>query len=239
MTSSVTMAHEESLATGRSEGRYLPTKPSQPSVIPNGKTSRYQEQENSNPIPFFYRLSLLYCEPIFALGGFFLLRFYPATFLAAMTPNSPQASASSSSPSSLPSSSTASSLPALSSVRVLTDQLAAMQLLFAFNLGVLLRFALPEGAPAPLLLRFWRITCAGMLLCDVLHVSASVRELSWAVVASPASRWRAEEWVNFGILGWMMAVRMGVVLGIGMGRYDRSKPAKQVALKPEGKNSDL
>lgn len=57
----------------------------------------------------------------------------------------------------------------------------------------------------------------GMLICDVLHVAASARELGWEVMVAPREKWRMEEWVNFGILGWMALVRLCVMLGIGMG----------------------
>ncbi|KAK0392420.1 hypothetical protein NLU13_1915 [Sarocladium strictum] len=151
-------------------------------------------------IPLLYRLSLLYFEPVFALSGAFILYFCPATFFTTMTPSPPPTGA-------------------LASVRVLTDQLAAMQILLAFNTGIVLRFAV-AGDDRRRETRLWRVCCAGMLICDVLHIMASARELGWEILVEPA-RWRGEDWANVGILGWMAAVRLGVVLGIGMGEEKR------------------
>src|SRR5687767_9858790 len=152
-------------------------------------------------IPLFYRLTLLYFEPFFALGGALILHFHPSTFLTTMTPSP--------------------ATTALTSIRVLTDQLAAMQVLLAFNTGVLLRFAAGDEDRRRRN-RLWRICCAGMLICDVLHGAASVMELGWEVVLAPG-RWRAEEWVNFGIMGWMALVRLAVVFGVGMGDERREQ----------------
>lgn len=161
-------------------------------------------------IPFFYRLSLLYIEPIFALGGALILYFDPAAFLTTMTP-SPNPDAS-----------------AFRSFRVLTDQLAAMQVLLAFNLGVLLRFAANMGDER-MGNKLWRLCCGGGLICDALHIAASVRELGWEVASSPGTMWRTEDWVNFGILGWMTAVRLAVFLGIGMSDRTPSQQAERAA----------
>ncbi|KAL2212222.1 hypothetical protein CC79DRAFT_1364503 [Sarocladium strictum] len=160
-------------------------------------TSTPTPAHKASSIPFFYRLSLLHIEPIFALGGALILHFDPAAFLTTMTP----------SPTPDPS--------AFRSFRVLTDQLAAMQVLLAFNLGVLLRFA-ANMEDKRMGNKLWRLCCGGALVCDGLHIAASVRELGWEVASSPGTMWRAEDWVNFGILGWMTAVRVAVFLGIGM-----------------------
>ncbi|KAF7550919.1 hypothetical protein G7046_g7866 [Stylonectria norvegica] len=143
----------------------------------------------SHPIPLSYRLPLLYIEPLLALNGAAILLLSPTTFLTTMTPHA------------------ASPAGALRSVRILTDQLAILQLVFAFNLAVVLR-----ATRDPLV---WRVMCAGMLASDVLHVGASVRELGWQATCAPGL-WRSQEWLNFGILGAMGLVRLGVVLGIGL-----------------------
>ncbi|CAM1508423.1 Fc.00g052710.m01.CDS01 [Cosmosporella sp. VM-42] len=149
----------------------------------------------SHPIPIYYRIPLTIIEPPLALAGALMLHFTPDAFLTSMTP-------------------AAASPEALRSVRILTDQLGIFELIFAFNCAIVLRCTRDP--------RVWRVMCAGMLLSDVLHTGASVRELGWAVTLSPAS-WRSEEWINFGVLGVMGLVRLGVVLGIGLGSGEGEK----------------
>lgn len=151
-----------------------------------------------HPIPFHYRLTLLYLEPLFALNGAYLLLSSPLSFLAAVS-TSPSASLSSSS---------SSQQHLLSDVRIITDQLGILHLVFAFNLAVVLRSTRD--------LRTWRLMCAGMLLSDVLHILAQARELGWDRCWEPAG-WRASDWANLGVLWWMGLTRLGVVAGWGIG----------------------
>ena len=170
-----------------------------------------------DPVPLLYRLTLLYIEPICALNGAYLLLRSPSRFLNAVSPNHPLPSSSSSSSSNVSSfSSSASTLPSddgtadpLASVRILTDMLGIMQLVFAFNLAVVLRVARRDA-------RLWRCMCAGMLLSDALHILASVREYGGWRSSADVSAWRVNDWLNFGILWAMGLVRAGVVLGVGM-----------------------
>ncbi|KAL6849829.1 hypothetical protein ACO1O0_009374 [Amphichorda felina] len=178
-----------------------------------------------DPVPLLYRLTLLYIEPICALNGAYLLLRSPSRFLNAVSPNHPLPSSSpssscsnvssfSSSASTLPSddgTTTSSSATAdpLASVRILTDMLGIMQLVFAFNLAVVLRVARRDA-------RLWRCMCAGMLLSDALHILASVREYGGWRSSADVSAWRVDDWLNFGILWAMGLVRAGVVLGVGM-----------------------
>ncbi|KAL3957803.1 hypothetical protein ACCO45_008381 [Purpureocillium lilacinum] len=122
-----------------------------------------------HPIPQLLRIPLLYVEPVLALNGALLLFLSPGRFLAAMSPRAASASVGGN--------------DSLADVRVLTDQLAILQLLFAFNVGVLLRATRDAGV--------WR-------------------------VAVGVGTWRAEEWVNFGVLVGMGLVRLAVVMGVGM-----------------------
>lgn len=149
-----------------------------------------------HPIPQLLRIPLLYVEPVLALNGALLLFLSPGRFLAAMSPRAASASVGGN--------------DSLADVRVLTDQLAILQLLFAFNVGVLLRATRDAGV--------WRVACAGMLMSDVLHVLASVRELArgGGQRSVGVGTWRAEEWVNFGVLVGMGLVRLAVVMGVGM-----------------------
>lgn len=148
-----------------------------------------------HPIPQYYRIPLLWIEPPLALIGALLCAFSPNDFLNAVSPSTPSANT-------------------LSQVRILTDQLGVFQLTFAFNLGVVLRVTRD--------VLVWRVMCAGMLLGDVLTIAASVRELGWETTLAP-SRWRSEDWVNFGVLGVMGLARLGVVLGIGLGGEKRKR----------------
>lgn len=159
-------------------------------------------------IPLFYRLTILYIEPLFALNGAFLLLTQPSTFLSFISPRHVTPDN-------------------FSSLGIFVDQLAALELLFAFNNGVLLRLCREE--------KVWRIVCLGELLTDVLHIGISVREVGWEVAMAPLTRWRMEEWVNFGIMGWMMVVRLGIVFGIGIS----DKEAKRSEGLMKGKSSDV
>ncbi|CAI6100359.1 unnamed protein product [Clonostachys chloroleuca] len=172
-------------------------------------------------IPWIYRLPLLYIEPLCALNGAYLLYLKPRNFLEVVTPyhekhfptavssSSVVANASKILKAATSSSKAAPPVPSLSSVRVLTDMLAGMNLLFAFNLAVTLRVAGNDH-------RLWRCICSGMLLSDAMHVYATVREFGWPAVLDYNS-WRTIDWLNFGIMGCMTVVRLGVVTGIGLG----------------------
>ncbi|CAH0053359.1 unnamed protein product [Clonostachys solani] len=188
-------------------------------------------------IPFLYRLPLLYIEPLCALNGAYLLYLKPRSFLEAVSPHHethfPSAASSSSvvaNASKILKAATSSSkaaapapLPSLASVRVLTDMLAGMNLLFAFNLAITLRVAGNDH-------RLWRVLCSGMLLSDAMHVYATVREFGWPAVLDYSS-WRTIDWLNFGIMGCMTVVRMGVVAGIGLGKGSSSSSKSKSSKK--------
>lgn len=151
------------------------------------------------PIPLHYRIPLLYVEPPLALGGAILLHFAPASFFASISPND------------VPSDET------LASVRILTDMLAAMHVAFAFTLAfVMLRQQSGSRGEGSDQGGTWRLVCAGMLLSDGLHIAAAVREYGWAASLSPG-HWRAADWVNWVVLWGMGVVRLGAVLGVGLG----------------------
>ncbi|PWI66357.1 hypothetical protein PCL_05055 [Purpureocillium lilacinum] len=171
---------------------YLLHEPIRPKAILKSSTMAHEP----HPIPQLLRIPLLYVEPVLALNGALLLFLSPGRFLAAMSPRAASASVGGN--------------DSLADVRVLTDQLAILQLLFAFNVGVLLRATRDAGV--------WRVACAGMLMSDVLHVLASVRELArgGGQRSVGVGTWRAEEWVNFGVLVGMGLVRLAVVMGVGM-----------------------
>lgn len=148
-------------------------------------------------IPLYYRLPMLYIEPICALNGAYLLLSSPSHFLTAVSPHFPVP----------PPTST------LESFRIITDMLGIMHLVFAFNLAVVLRVV---GGQVDV----WRTMCAGMLLSDVLHIVVSVRE--YGVEGSLAVwGWRVNDWLNFGLLWGMGLVRVGIVLGWGLPKGKR------------------
>ncbi|KAI6782901.1 uncharacterized protein J7T54_002060 [Emericellopsis cladophorae] len=179
------------------------------------------DDAEKHPIPLFYRIVLLYIEPLFALNGAFLCLASPSHFLDAVSPHHPVANTASivalAAPSSLSHSSSSSSSSSngddtLRNVRILTDMLGIMQLVFAFNLAVTLRVAGTQT-------KIWRVMCAGMLLSDLLHIAVSVREYGAGGVGGQGvgvGAWRLTDWINFGILVGMGVVRLGAVLGIGI-----------------------
>lgn len=93
--------------------------------------------------------------------------------------------------------------------------LGIMHLVFAFNLAVVLRAVKNDR-------KIWRIMCTGMLLSDFLHLATTVREFGWEASFDP-SGWRVDDWFNFGILWGMALIRLGVVLGVGLGKEIKVK----------------
>ena len=185
--------------------------------------SPYDEQ----PISLWYRLPLLYIEPLCALHGAWLLFSSPSGFLDIVSPHalakgllSSTASAASAvvnvtAAVTAAASAVATPLPVstapaanLESFRVITDQLAIMQVFFAFNLAVVMRATQRNVG-------IWRLIGSGMLLSDILHFSATIREFGFAFLASP-SRWRSHDWMNMIIIISMTLLRVGLVLGIGL-----------------------
>jgi hypothetical protein len=142
-----------------------------------------------HPIPFIYRLVHLYVEPVFAFLGSVQLLFKPELFFS-------NVSTRVLSPATLPES------------RIITDQLGAFMLLFAFNEAVVLRATRDTNV--------WRLMALGILICDGLHLLASVRDQGWAYASDPAA-WRGLDWVNYGILYVGGLLRLCLVLGVGVG----------------------
>ena len=161
-----------------------------------------QQRRRRHPVPLWYRIPLLTIEPLFALNGSCMLLFQPHSFLAVMSPLWSAGAGAAPDPASL------------APVRVLTDQLAAMQFLFAFTQAFILRAA-PD-------LRTWRLICITMLLSDVLHASASLREVARGG-ADGRVVFRSEDWLNFSVLAIMAALRLGVLLGIGIRKEEEEE----------------
>jgi hypothetical protein len=152
----------------------------------------HQTGDHENTIPLYYRLPMLYIEPLCALNGAYLLLLTPSRFLNAVSPNFSEPPPASE----------------LSTFRIVTDMLGIMHLVFAFNLAVVLRMVKGQAD-------VWRVMCLGMLLSDVLHIAVSVRE--YGLEGSlHLGGWRVSDWLNFGTLWGMGLIRVGIVMGWGM-----------------------
>jgi hypothetical protein len=191
---------------------------------------------SKHPVPYFYRLALCTVEPLFALNGAIMLFNSPPEFLNIVTPYAPAPPSALSSSSSLynsssttstSSSTTASAVlsgsvprpspPAsLADARILTDQLAAFILVFAVQCAIGLRMTRS--------VRMWRMLCGSMLVSDVLHISATIREARRGCAGGDMAEayagvpWRYEDFLNFTMLGFFTVVRIALLLGIGLRR---------------------
>ncbi|MCJ1404355.1 hypothetical protein MMC11_007580 [Xylographa trunciseda] len=138
-------------------------------------------------IPLPYRILLLYVEPIAAFNGAILAHFFPAFYLAGMSPSATISSYSSPS-------------------QVIFDQLAACYFLFAFNEAVVLRSTSD--------LRVWKAIVLGILICDFLHLYGTWEALG-AAFWDPRL-WRMEDWVNLIMLYGPGGMRVAFLMGVGL-----------------------
>ncbi|MCJ1389484.1 hypothetical protein MMC18_002341 [Xylographa bjoerkii] len=149
-------------------------------------------------IPLPYRILLLYVEPVAAFNGAILAHFFPAFYLAGMSPSATTSSYSGPS-------------------QVIFDQLAACYLLFAFNEAVVLRSTSD--------IRVWKAMVLGILLCDVIHLYGTWEALG-AAFWDPRL-WRMEDWVNLTMLYGPGGMRIALLMGVGLkdekGRTGRRK----------------
>lgn len=191
-------------------------------------------KDADRPVPFIYRLLMFYFEPACALNGAYLLLSDPSQFLDAVSPRNPLVAASTAtaaaghnataaaamahaaaSSSSEGAASVAAAVSSWPAIRILTDHLAIFHICFVFNLVVVLGMRTRDHG-------LWRLLCGGMLLSDALHIAASVREFGGPAASCALDTWRMHDWLNFGLLGFMAAVRICVVLGLGMGGGSKS-----------------
>ena len=142
---------------------------------------------SSSYILFAYRLLFLYIEPLAAFFGCLITLFDPTKFFLSISPE-------------------ATSLAISPLVQGICGQLAGHLLLFAWIQGVLLRSTTD--------LKVWKIVLAGIVLCDILHLWGSYKSLGFASFINPRL-WRAEEWVNLGMLYGPGSMRIAFCLGVG------------------------
>ena len=139
-------------------------------------------------IPFVYRLTFLYFEPLAAFIGALITFFSPLQFLQVF---SPAASSRDYSPLSQP----------------IYDQLSAHLVRFAWSQAVTLRLTSE--------LRVWKSVLFGMFLCDLVHLYSQYLILGPSVYCDPR-QWRMEEWVNFVMLYGPGGLRVAACLGVGI-----------------------
>lgn len=141
----------------------------------------------TSSLPFIYTLILTTVEPIFATLGAIMALSDPASYLAAMSRDG-----------------VAFSAP----TAFLYTELAGAWLYFAFVEVVVLR--LYDD------LRLWRLLCAGMLLSDAAYAHSAAQAVggwaSWAALAE----WTAMDCWVFATTAPMLAVRVLLVLGVGV-----------------------
>ncbi|MCJ1317860.1 hypothetical protein MMC15_003187 [Xylographa vitiligo] len=138
-------------------------------------------------IPLPYRILLLYVEPIAAFNGAILAHWFPAYYLAGMSPSATISTYSS---------------PA----QVIFDQLAACYFLFAFNEAVVLRSTSD--------LRVWKAIVLGILICDLIHLYGTWEALG--VAFWDPKIWRFEDWVNLTMLYGPGGMRLAFLMGVGL-----------------------
>ncbi|MCJ1379955.1 hypothetical protein MMC17_003058 [Xylographa soralifera] len=138
-------------------------------------------------IPLPYRILLLYVEPAAAFNGAILAHFFPAFYLAGMSPSATTSTYSSPS-------------------QVIFDQLAACYFLFAFNEAVVLRSTSD--------LRVWKAIVLGILICDLIHLYGTWEALG-AAFWDPRL-WRVEDWVNLSMLYGPGGMRLAFLIGLGL-----------------------
>jgi hypothetical protein len=141
-------------------------------------------------ISIFYRLFLLYIEPMSTIVGAYFAHFLPRTYLqlthAASAPDA--------------------ALPLPPATTVVLSQLANLYLLFAINEALVLR--------ATNDLKVWRVLLFGLLLADFGHLY-SVHQLGFRVYFQFWA-WNAMDWGNVGFVYLGAATRIAFLSGLGI-----------------------
>ncbi len=149
-------------------------------------------------MPWPYRLIITLLEPIFAFGGAIMVFRDPAAYLVTMTRS-------------------AEATPAAAGPQFIYTQLGGGWLYFAFVEAVVLRYFYPTDT------RLWRLLCAGMLLSDAAYAHGTAQAVGgWAAWADLA-QWTADDWLVFWTTAPMLAARVALVAGVGLGGVGKNK----------------
>ncbi|KAF7909072.1 uncharacterized protein EAE98_010806 [Botrytis deweyae] len=143
----------------------------------------------------FYRIFLLYIEPILALSGAYLAYFEPYKFIHGTAPSSLSENFVSLS----------STLTPDPVIQFLSTDIAALYVLFTINEAVVLRLTRDYSV--------WKTVVFAMLLCDVGHFWGIYKADSVGIFN--VGEWSTEELINYGILGFGSALRIAFLLGFG------------------------
>ncbi|KAK6336562.1 hypothetical protein TWF696_002111 [Orbilia brochopaga] len=131
---------------------------------------------------FIYQLLFFYIEPVLALSGAYLTHFEPQTYIHKLVP-------------------TAANDPITTATQLALTNLAATYVHFTIVEGLMLRFTNDKMV--------WRVTVAGMVFSDVLHL--------WAIYrARGAVEWdfgRREDWEVFASSYVPLGLRLAFLAG--------------------------
>lgn len=141
-------------------------------------------------IPFFYRLTFLYLEPISILAGAVQAYFFQSAYLT------------------LTHASSAPSVVPVSTSIVLT-QLANLYLGLAITEALVLRVTTEYSV--------WKALIIVLLIADVGHLY-SVLPLGFSRAFLQWWNWNAIDWGNVGWVYFLALTRMSMLLGFGFGR---------------------
>lgn len=150
--------------------------------------ARPQTRLASATVPFIIRFLILNLEPLFAIGGVFLLLTDPAAYTANMTR------------------------------QAFTSIQPASEFIYTELWGGWLHFAFTEAVVLRLLddYRVWKLLSIGMLLSDVAYCHSCAQGVGgWAEWVKVAN-WTTDEWIVT-ITTWpFVLARLAIVTGIGM-----------------------
>lgn len=156
-------------------------------------------QPQYSSIPSFYRIFFSFIDPLVALSGVYLNYFDGDTVITSIFP---------------PSHAWSRITP---SHTLLLEQSGGFLLMIVFLQVFLLRHTKDLGV--------WKLFEASLLITDFGMFYSFWNALSMQGRLEPGS-WRVEEWGNVGITGFVTAVRILFLMGIGLGRQPRAGTKK-------------
>lgn len=147
-------------------------------------------QRASTSIPLLYRIMITTVEPFLALSGALMVLTQPGSYLSSMT-----RSALTTSPSSLD---------------FIFTELAGGWLHFSFTEAVILRLVDD--------LRVWKLICAGLLLSDLAYAHSCAQAVGGWGVWCRVWEWEASDWLVTVTTWPFLLARVGVLMGVGVGK---------------------